>query len=152
MIPYLRKENFYNYLKTKHMNLAAKTKWTNILTAIATFIGIAQTSITNPPFPDATVFVAGAVLTYLMLISTTWKQYLSPDISNTGAHVTIVIAIVATLTGALDLLNVFHVSPITAQWVKWGVSILVLALNVLSKTIFPSESQVDKMKDLKLQR
>lgn len=127
------------------MNQATRSKFVNILTALATLIGVFQTLVTSPPFNAAAVIILGTVLTYLMLVITTWKQYMSNDISNNGAKVTIIIAIAATLTGALNFLDVFHVSSVTVQWIKWSVSVVVLALNVLSKTIFPSISQTAKM-------
>ena len=133
------------------MNLAFRAKLTNILTAVATVIGILQTTLTSPPFTAAVILIGGVVFTYLMLLVTTWKQYVSTDITNTAAHITIGVAIAATLTGALVFLDVFHVSPANAQWIRWSVSIAVLILNVLSKTIFPSTLQQAKMKDLKLQ-
>ena len=132
-------------------NLAQRAKWTNILTAIATVVGVLQTTLTTPPFSVSVVFIFGAVLTYSILVLTAWKQFLSNDISDTGAHVTIIIAIIATVAGLVDLIPIFKVQPLVAQWIKWGISIVVLILNVLSKTLFPSIAQTAKMEELKTQ-
>lgn len=134
------------------MNAATKTRWANILTAIASMLAIFQTFLTSPPFSTDQVFTMGAIVTYLTLVITTWKQYLSPEVSNTGGQVTIVIAIIATLTGILDLLNVFHMSDKTEQYIRWGITVAAAILNILSKQIFPSRSQKENMQDLKYEK
>ena len=134
------------------MNAATKTRIANILTALASILAIFQTFLTSPPFSTQSVFVMGAVVTYATLLVTTWKQYLSPEISNAGGNVTIVIAIAATLTGLLDLFNVFTLSGHTEQMIKWGITVAVAILNILSKQIFPSQSMKDNMKDLKFEK
>lgn len=134
------------------MNLATKAKIAGALTLLVTFVTVIQTSVTSPPFTAAAISIITGVCTYLALIGTTFKQYLSPDVSNTGAHVTIWVAIAATLTGFLDLMQWIHFSPIVSQYIKLGVSIVVMTLNILSKQIWPSELQKDKMADLKYQQ
>lgn len=133
------------------MNLANKTKWANVLTALASILAIGQTFLTSPPFTTETVATVGAVLVYLTLLATTWKQYLSPEVSNTGGQITIWIAVIATLTGLGDLLNIFHFSDHTSQYIKWGFTVLAAILSILSKQLFPSAVQKDKMADLKMQ-
>ena len=133
------------------MNAAIKAKWSNILTAIVVILTTLQTFITEPPFTSSQVFPWGGILTIAVSLLTIWKQYLSPDVSATGAKVTLVIAIIATLTGVADLVNVLPIPATTGQYIKWGVSVLVAILNVLSKTIFPSYEQNKRMEDLKKQ-
>lgn len=130
------------------MNLATKSKIANVLTALAAVIVTVQSFLVNPPFSDHVIFVLGAVLTYLTLVVTTFKQFFSADISDRGAYLTIGILIVSTLAGGLNLLDVFNVSPVTAQWIKWGISMLALMLNILSKTLFPSMMQKEVMTEL----
>lgn len=133
------------------MNANTKTRVANILTALVSIFAIAQTSLTHPPFTETVVTVGGAILTYLVLTLTAWKQYLSPEISNNGATVTIWIAVAATITGVADLLGFFKVNEVTASYIKLGVSFLTMVINILSKQLFPSVSQVDNMRELKRQ-
>ena len=132
------------------MNTAIKARWANILTAVVTVIALIQGGmLTNPPFTDQAVIILGAVFTYLTLSLTAWKQYLSPDVSNTGTKVTLGIAIAVTLTAMVELLPHVSFSDTVVQWTKWGISIVVLIINVLSKQLFPSQLEKDKMADLR---
>ena len=133
------------------MNASKKARWANILTSIVATIAIVQSAITNPPFSDATIFLLSSIFTYLALAGTAWKQYLSPDVSVTGQSVTIWIAVIATIAGLVDLLPAVNIPPATSQWIKWAISIIIMIINVLSKQIFPSEMQKEKMHDLKKQ-
>lgn len=134
------------------MNAAGKSQFANALTAIASAVAILQTFLTTPPFPSETVAVMSGICTYLVLGATIWKQYLSPDVSNLGTKVTIWVAVAATLTGALNLVDVFTFSEDTSKWVKWGITVAVAIINIVSKQLFPSEIQKDRMHDLKLQK
>lgn len=134
------------------MNSAKKTRWANILTAIASILAIGQTFLTNPPFTPAVIATVSVIFVYATLLATTWKQYLSPEVSNTGAYVTIYIAAIATVTGLADLLNIFHFSAHTAQYIKWAITVLAAILSILSKQIFPSVIQKQKMGELKYQK
>lgn len=132
------------------MNQAAKLKLASLFTVIVTVLATAQgTFLTNPPFTENAIFVASTVITYLIMALTAWKQYLSPEISQAGIKVTLIAAIVATLAGLGDLVGIFKVSETTAQWIKWGISLVVMVLNIWSKGFFPSEFQKDKMAELK---
>ena len=132
------------------MNKATKSRWANILTTIVAVIAIIQGGmLTNPPFTEKMVIVLGAIFTYLTLAGTAWKQYLSPDVSDTGAKVTIWIAVIATIAGLTDLLPFISLPETTTQWVKWAISISMMVINILSKQLFPSELQKDKMHELK---
>lgn len=132
------------------MNAANKTRLANILTALVTIFALAQTFLTSPPFDPATIAVVTAILTYAVLAATTWKQYLSPEVSTTGAWFTFWTAVAATLTGLGDLFNVFHFTPHTAQLIKWAITSVVAIINVLSKQIFPSQFQKNNMAHLKV--
>lgn len=134
------------------MNTATKARIANALTTVVAIVAIIQGGmLTNPPFTEKMIFVLGAVFTYITLAGTAWKQYLSPDVSSTGTKVTIGIAIVATLAGLADLLPIVNLPDTTVQWVKWGISISMMIINILSKQIFPSEMQKDKMYELKFE-
>jgi len=132
------------------MNEATKARVANIFTALVAIITAIQgTFLTNPPFSDQTIFIAGAIFTYLAMGLTIWKQYLSPDVNDTGAKVTIWVAAIATIAGLTDLVGIFHFNEKTEQYVKWFISVLVTILNILSKQLFPSYDQKIKMKELK---
>ncbi len=131
------------------MNAAKKTRVANILTALATVFAVIQTFLTSPPFSPEMISVGTALLTYAVLISTTWKQYLSPEVTDTGVRITIWIAVVATLTGLLDLMHIVNFSPIVSQYIKWGITVAVAIINILSKQLFPSTLQKENMHDLK---
>ncbi len=132
------------------MNKATEARLANIFTALVAVIAVIQgTFLTNPPLSDSTIYTWGAVFTYLAMGLTAWKQYLSPDVANKGVTVTIWVAIIASLAGLTDLLGIFHFNEHVAQTVKWGISLLVTILNVMSKQFFPSYDQKVKMNDLK---
>jgi hypothetical protein len=82
---------------------------------------------------------------------TAWKQALSPEISNTALRLTIATAIAATIAGLGDLLNIVHISTSTAAYIKWGISIFVMIINILSKSLFPSDDQKDRVFEMKKQ-
>lgn len=132
------------------MNIKEKTKLriANFLTAIVTIMTIVQTSITSPPLTPETIAIATSFLTYAILVATKFKQYLSPEVNKTGEQVTMWIAILATLTGLLDFIQVVHFGPVLSQYIKLGVSIAVMSINILSKTLFPSNYQDNKMAEL----
>lgn len=134
------------------MNASSKLRWANILTALASIIAVVQTMLTSPPFTPEQVILWGTVFTYLTLAATSWKQYLSPEVSNTGAQVTLWMAVAITAGGLVDILGVFKFSDKTAMYVKWGITVLVAVINILSKQIFPSASQKSRVEDLKLDR
>jgi hypothetical protein len=133
------------------MNLNTKTRLANIFTALVSVLAICQTFLTHPPFSEHLVVIGSAVLTYVIMALTTWKQYLSPEISNNGATVTIWIAVIATVTGLADLFNVFSFSETTSIYIKLAISVAVSIINILSKQLFPSLLQKNKMKELKVQ-
>jgi hypothetical protein len=133
------------------MNEANKAKLANILTIIVAVIAGAQgTFFTVPPFSEETAFIISGICTYLVMAGTIWKQHLSPEVNgDSSKKVTWVIALIATLTGLVDLLNLVDLAPKTEQWVKLAISSLVTIINIGSKTIFPSMFQKEKMQELK---
>lgn len=134
------------------LNAAQKLRLSNFLTAITSVILIFQTKLTHPPYDEHTVFFWGTILTYASLLSTTWKQYLSPDVSNTAGQVTLWIAAGATVAGLADLLPIIHLKPEWQQNARWWITVVVAIINVLSKQLFPSERQKMNMKTMKFDR
>lgn len=131
------------------MNAANKLKLSNIFTALVSIVAIIQTMITNPPFTDDQVFTLGAVLTYAALVLTYAKQYFSPEVSDIARKATMWIAIIATVTGLLDLIKVFHLNDVTEQRIRWIITSVVAILNIISKQLFPSYFQQNKIEQLK---
>jgi hypothetical protein len=134
------------------MNANVKLRLANHLTTITAIVAIVQTTLTTPPFNPQMVAVLTAICTLVTLIGTYGKQYLSPEVSNTGQHVTIGVFVAAVLTGILDFTHVLNLTAATANWIKWGITVATLIVNIYSKQIFPSVEQKDRMKDLKFQK
>ena len=132
------------------MNAALKARWANIFTTLVAMITIFQTSLLpTAPFPAHSVAVMGIIATYMAMGLTIWKQYLSPDVSNTGVKTTIWIAVAATIAGLLELTPILNMAPKTEEYFKWVISLVVTAVNILSKQLFPSVDQKEKMIQLK---
>lgn len=131
------------------MNAATKSRWANVITALVSIIAVGQTVVMSPPFTPHTVYVFGIVATYLSLTLTKWKQYLSPDVSKVGENITIWIAIGATIMGILDLINVFSFSAEVNMWIRWSITVSMTVINIISKQLFPSQLQKEKMQELK---
>jgi len=134
------------------MNANVKLRLANHLTTITAIVAIVQTTLTTPPFNPQTVAVLTAICTLVTLIGTYGKQYLSPEVSNTGQQVTLGVFSAAVLTGILDFTHVLNLSAGTANWIKWGITVATLVVNIYSKQIFPSAEQKVRMKDLKLEK
>ncbi len=131
------------------MNLSTKARWANILTALVAILTMFQTYLTSPPFSQEWVFNAGAWVTFIVISATGLKQYLSPDVSDAGTKFTLWSLAVALLAGLADLINIFPFTDETDQKIRLGITILIMAINILSKQLFPSEMQKEKMFELK---
>lgn len=122
------------------MNSQRKTAWLAVLTTLALFLTTFQPIIpTIPGITESGINIVGAVVFYVLSLTTIWKQYINDDIANMATKVTIWIAIAATITGALDLFNVFSLSTLTAQWIRFIFTFAVMFINIASKAMFPSD-------------
>jgi hypothetical protein len=133
------------------MNEASKSKWANLLTGIVAVIAFVQGIFTNPPFPSDTVEWATVIFMYLTLALTAWKQYLSPDVSNTGQQVTLWAAVAITIGGLVNFFDLVTFPEQTEAYIRWAISGIVAAINIWSKSIFPSQKQEQRMNELKYQ-
>ena len=133
------------------MNAAIKAKTSNIITAVTAAAAILQTLIVNPPFSDRSVYVIGAILTYVVLVLTYVKQFLSPDVNAKAERFTIWTLVVASVAGLADLIGVFDLNEKTEAWIRWGISVVIALVNILSRTFFPSYEQNKRMEQLKQQ-
>ncbi len=131
------------------MNLAVKTRWANIITAIVSALVLFQGYLTTPPFTPDNIATIGSIVAFLVLILTSLKQWLSPEVSDTAAKVTLWAVGIAFLSGILDLLDVFKLDAELDQRIRFWVSAAVMVINILSKTLFPSKEQQAKMEVLK---
>ncbi len=133
------------------MNQATSLKLASFFTGIVAILTVIQPMLTTPPFGPNFIVTASAVITFVVMALTVWKQYLSPEVSNSATRITLIAAIIATLAGGLELAGVFNVAESTAVWIRWGVSIVTMVLNIYSKGLFPSQFQKDKMQELRQQ-
>lgn len=131
------------------MNAATKTRIANYLTMGGSAVAVIQTNLMSPPFTVDQIMIWGTILTYLGLLCTYWKQYLSPEVNNTGKQVTLWVALIATVTGVLDLIHILHFNVIWEQRIRWSITVVIMLLNIASKQIFPSNYQKDKIQKLK---
>lgn len=134
------------------LNAAQKLRLANFLTALVSIIAIFQTNLTHPPYDEHTVFLWGSILTYATLLATTWKQNLSPDVSNLAGKVTFWITVAASIAGLADLLPIIHLTPESEQKARWWITVVVTIINVLSKQLFPSDRQKMNMSTMKFDR
>lgn len=130
------------------MNAATKTRLSNIITAILPVMAVFQTSLTHPPFSQDAVLIGGAVITYATMLSTAIKQALSAEVNSNVSKFTLIATAVA---GLGDLLNVFQLTDQTQAYIRLGITITVTVVNILSKQLFPSDFQKDKIQELKQQ-
>lgn len=131
------------------MNPSTQTKLATTVTVLVTIIAVVQTSITVPPFTIEAAKLTGGILAFLSVSLTALKQWLSAEVNTKGVHVTLVLAAATILAGLGDLLGLFTFSPSVAHWITWSISLGVMIFNILSKILFPSDFQKDKVEELK---
>ena len=124
---------------------AGKSRWANIITALTAILATTQGVISQPPYNN---FILGGILTFAALLLTSAKQLLSPDVSNKGVWYTVILALGAIVTGALDLFNIIPIDNKIGQTIKLILTVLVAVINILSKQIFPSTDEKNKMYQL----
>jgi hypothetical protein len=129
---------------------ATQTRWANILTGIVAIVATVQSSLATPPFSPESIKIVGGVLAFSSILFTYLKQKLSADVSNKGKNLTfLLIGLPAVIMGAGDMLNLFEFTNTAAHWITWSISVLLMLVTVLSKLLFPSEFQKDKIEELK---
>jgi hypothetical protein len=118
------------------MSNSAKSKVTNLFTLLVLLLTTFQGLI--PALPMGNTVVISAVVMFLVSGITAWKQYLSIEINNAGLTPTLFVAIIATIGGINDLLNVFPLSNTAGQWVRFGITFLTAFINLASKLLWPT--------------
>jgi len=110
-------------------------KLLNLFTMLVAIFTLFQGLIPSLPIPDTTV--VSAIVMFLVLALTAWRQAFSQIINNAALWPTIIIAAIATIGGLNDLFGVFSISDIAGQWIRFSITALTAVLNLLSTTFWP---------------
>ena len=110
-------------------------KLLNLFTMLVAIFTLFQGLIPSLPIPDTTV--VSAIVMFLVLALTAWRQAFSQIINNAALWPTIIIAAIATIGGLNDLFDVFSISDIAGQWIRFSITALTAVLNLLSTTYWP---------------
>jgi predicted anti-sigma-YlaC factor YlaD len=116
-----------------------KQKLVGVFTVTVIFLTTFQGLIPTLPFGNqAALTIVSAVTMYLVTAITIWKQILSKQIDDAAKWPTIIVGIIATIGGLNDLFSVVPISEILGQWLRFGITFIVMFLNVLSKVLWPT--------------
>ena len=113
----------------------SNSKLLNLFTMLVAIFTLFQGLIPSLPIPDTTV--VSAIVMFLVLALTAWRQAFSQIINNAALWPTIIIAAIATIGGLNDLFDVFSISNIAGQWIRFSITALTAVLNLLSTTFWP---------------
>ncbi len=113
----------------------SNSKLLNLFTMLVAIFTLFQGLIPSLPIPDTTV--VSAIVMFLVLALTAWRQAFSQIINNAALWPTIIIAAIATIGGLNDLFDVFSISDIAGQWIRFSITALTAVLNLLSTTFWP---------------
>jgi hypothetical protein len=131
------------------MNAAIKTRLSNIVTVLVSIIPAIQTSLTSPPLTEPNIAMTGSVLAVLSLVLTSAKQWLSAEVNSNAIKYTLLISLVPALAAMGNLVNVFHIPDEIKGTINWWISLLAMVVTIISKQLFPSDFQKDKVQELK---
>lgn len=116
-----------------------KQKLVGVFTVAVIFLTTFQAVIPAIPLKDpAIVTLISAITLYLVTALTVWKQNLSHQIDDAAKWPTIIVGIVATIGGLNDLVGLVPVSEVIGQWLRFGITFIVMFLNLLSKILWPT--------------
>ena len=118
------------------MSNANKSKVTMLFTMLVLLFTTLQGLL--PALPMGNTTVLSAIIMFGVSGLTAWKQYLSIEIDNSSLWPTLIVAILATLGGLNDLVNLVHFNSVTGQWVRFGITFLTAFLNLASKILWPT--------------
>lgn len=113
-----------------------------LLTIACAFLTMFQGLIPTPMFPvqdPATVTIISAITIYAVATLTAWKQALSKEINNKALLLTFGAAIAVTLGGLNDLFPLIHFSEVFSQWLRFGITFIIMGINILSKVLYPTD-------------
>lgn len=114
-----------------------------LFTFLVLVLTTAQGFVPSMPIddPQTLKYISGGLL-FAVSVLTTWKQFALDEISNKSLIPTLIVAVVATLAGVLDLLGKLPVDAHTAQWLRFGITFITAILNISSKTFFPGTAAI----------
>lgn len=116
-----------------------KQKLVGVFTVTVIFLTTFQGLIPSMPFQNPnTITIVSAITLYLVTALTVWKQNLSKQIDDVAKWPTIIVGIVATIGGLNDLVGLVPIPEIVGQWLRFGITFIVMFLNVLSKVLWPT--------------
>jgi hypothetical protein len=119
------------------MSTTQKNKLANVFTLLVLLLTTFQGLI--PTMPITNVTVISAVTMFLVTGLTAWKQYVSAEIDNASMQASFFMAMVATLGALLELFNVLPFNDTTAQWLRFGITLITAFINLASKILWPTE-------------
>lgn len=131
------------------MNAATKTRLSNIVTVLVSIIPAIQTSLTSPPLTQHNVAVTGGILALLSLSLTSAKQWLSAEVNSNAVKFTLLISVIPILTAIGNLINLYPISDSVKATTNWWISLLAMIVTIISKQLFPTQFQKDKVQELK---
>jgi len=103
------------------------------------FLTAFQFIIPQMPFKDPAITTTISAFTlYLVTALTVWKQNLSKQIDDVAKWPTIIVGITASVAGMADLLGVLPFTELADQWIRFGITSIVMFLNILSKVLWPT--------------
>lgn len=118
----------------------SKNKWANVFTVLVVFFTAFQGMIPAMPISNVSVIaIVSAVSMFLVSALTIWKQYYSDEIDMKALRPTLIVAIIATVTGAADLFKVIDFNHVAGQWIRFGFTAITMFLNLLSKLMYQTE-------------
>lgn len=119
-----------------------------------TFLVVTMTALQGviPQMPvdsESTRTVISAIVMFIVVALTALKQFYSVEIRNGAIWPTIIVAAVAVLGGANDLINAIHVNDTLGQWLRFGITTASMILAVSSKSLWPTteSKQVERVKE-----
>jgi len=113
---------------------------TRLFTGILVFLTTVQAAVPQMPISnESSRAIVSAILMFLVVAFTAWKQYLSVEIRNAAIWPTVIVAVIATLGGLNDLINVIPLSPTTNQWVRLIITTITMMLGIFSKSLWPTD-------------
>ncbi len=122
------------------------TKVSAVITILVLFLTTFQGMIPAIPISNPSITaVVSAIVMYLVSTLTVWKQYTNKEIANKSLNPTLIVAIVATLTGIVDLFKIIDFNHVAGQWIRFGFTFIIMFLNILSKIMYPTEETRSKL-------
>lgn len=127
-------------------NSSALSRLFSYLVVVATSLQIA---ITAMPLDDKTV--VSAIILFVTIVLTAIKQKISVEVDwKKSKWPTIFLLIVAVIGAANEakLIDLANWGPVTSQWIRVGLTFVVLSLNEAVKSFFPTY-EAKKIENLK---